>query len=293
MYDQLPTERVDPEGPELDRLAPAEIARLLLAEEERAHVAVTDAIDSIGTLCEAAADALRRGGRLIYVGAGTSGRLGVLDASEMGPTFGAPVGQVVGLLAGAPTALTAAVEGVEDDPEAGAAAMQALRPGPDDLALGISMSGTAAYVEAALRTAAGSGAVTALLTAHSGSSIEAPLRVVLELGPELLAGSTRLKGGSATKAVLNMVSTAAMAASGAVYGNRMVRVRPANRKLRARAERLIADLGGVDPDRAGDLLRQADDEVPVAVVMARRALDSSAARSALQAAGGRLREALS
>ena len=293
MYDQLPTERVDPEGPELDRLAPAEIARLLLAEEERARAAVAGALSSIGRLCEAAADALRLGARLIYVGAGTSGRLGVLDASEMGPTFGAPPGQVVGLLAGAPAALTAAVEGVEDDSDAGAAAMQLLEPAPDDLVLGITMSGTAAYVEAALRTAAASGAQTALLTAHSGSSIVARQRVVLDLGPELLAGSTRLKGGSATKAVLNMVSTAAMAASGAVYGNRMVRVRPSNRKLRSRAERLVVELGGVESKRAGLLLRQADDEVAVAVVMARRAMDPSAARSALQAAGGRLREALS
>jgi N-acetylmuramic acid 6-phosphate etherase len=292
VYDQLPTERVDPEGPELDRLTPAEIARLLLTDEERARDAVRGALDSIGDLCGAAAAALQRGGRLIYIGAGTSGRLGVLDASEMGPTFGAPPGQVVGLLAGAPEALTASVEGAEDDPDAGATAMESLTPGPADLAVGITMSGTAAYVDAALRVASGKGATTALLTAHPGSAIEARLRVVLDLGPELLAGSTRLKGGSATKIVLNMVSTSAMAASGAVYRNRMVRVRPTNRKLRARAERLVAELGEVAPNRARDLLARAGDDVPVAVVMARRALEADEARAALETAGGVLREAL-
>ena len=292
MYEQLPTEGVDPDGPELDRLAPGDIARLLLDEEERAREAVRSALDAVGALCEAAADALRRGGRLIYVGAGTSGRLGVLDASEMGPTFGAPRGQVVGLLAGAPDALTPSVEGVEDDPVAGASDLESLRPGAADLILGITMSGTAAYVASALSAATTAGSMTALLTANAGSSLEARMRVVLDLGPELLAGSTRLKGGSATKMVLNRVSTSAMAASGAVYRNRMVRVRPTNRKLRARAERLVAELGEVAPSRARELLARAGDEVPVAVIMARRALAADEARAALETAGGVLREAL-
>ena len=292
MYDQLPTEQVSTDGPELDRLGPRDIARLLLDGENRAREAVAGALDEIGGVCEAAADSLCAGGRILYVGAGTSGRLGVLDAAEMGPTFGAPEGQVVALLAGAPEALTRSVEQVEDDPVAGGVAVDALEPGARDLVLGISMSGTAAYVDGALGAAKAAGAATALLTANTASTIRADRRIVLDLGPEALAGSTRLKGGSATKAVLNMISTAAMVASGAVYGNRMVRVRPVNRKLRARAERMLVELGGVDAARAATLLGEAMGDVSVAVLMARRDLDAEAAGALLRRSGGRLREAL-
>jgi len=232
---------------------------------------------------------MKQGGRIIYVGAGTSGRLGALDAAEMGPTFGAPDGLVEALLAGGEEALTRAVEGAEDDPSAGAAAMGALHPSPADLAVGISMSGTARFVAGALGEAGGR---TALLTAQPSPSIPADTHIVLPLGPEALAGSTRLKGGSATKTVLNMISTAAMARSGAVYGPWMVRVRPSNRKLRDRAERLVEELAGVPRDRASALLRAAGDDVRVAVLMERRALDRAAARARLDACGGRLREAL-
>jgi N-acetylmuramic acid 6-phosphate etherase len=285
-YEELPTEAIDPKGAELDLLPPLEIARLLLREETRAHAAVGAAIGAIGEACAAAAAALRAGGRLFYVGAGTSGRLGILDVAEMAPTFGAAPGQVVAILAGGPRALTESVEGVEDDEEAGRRDLGETTE--RDCVVGITMSGTAAYVHGALAAARGT---RVLLTANPRSSIPAGIRVVLDLGPEALAGSTRLKGGSATKAVLNMISTAAMAASGAVYGNLMVRVRPVNRKLRDRAERLVERIAGVPRPRAEELLRAGGDDVRVAVLMA-RGVPRAEAEAALRRCGGSLREAL-
>jgi len=290
VYERLPTEGIDPEGPELDLLTPEETARLLLDEEIRAVEALRRALPEIAAACGAAARALREGGRIVYAGAGTSGRLGALDAAEMGPTFGAEPGRVVALLAGGPRAMTEAVEGAEDDAEAGRSAMAALRPDARDCVVGITMSGTAAYVRAALEAAGG--ATTVLLTANPKAPIPALLRIVLDLGPEALAGSTRLKGGSATKAVLNMISTSAMAASGAVLGNLMVRVRPVNRKLRDRAERIVSLLGRVDRERAASLLARAGDRVEVAVLMARRSLAPAEAEERLRRSGGILRRAL-
>jgi N-acetylmuramic acid 6-phosphate etherase len=285
-YEDLPTEAVDPDGAQLDLLPPAEIARLLLREEARARAAVEGAIDRIGEACAAAANALRAGGRLVYVGAGTSGRLGVLDAAEMAPTFGAPKGQVVGLIAGGPRALTESVEGAEDDEGAGRRDLGATTE--QDCVVGITMSGTAAYVRGALAAARGA---RVLLTANPRSDVPAEIRIVLDLGPEALAGSTRLKGGSATKAVLSMISTAAMAATGAVYKNLMVRVRPVNRKLRDRAERLVERIAGVPRPRASELLHAGGDDVRVAVLMA-RGLSRADAEAALRACKGSLREAL-
>ncbi|MDH3591390.1 MAG: N-acetylmuramic acid 6-phosphate etherase, partial [Planctomycetota bacterium] len=262
---------------------------LLLAEEDRARRAIQQAIDTVGTACEEAADALRRGGRVIYAGAGTSGRLGVLDAAEMPPTFGADPGRIVALIAGGGAAVTKSIEGAEDDRNAGASALLALRPTAADYVVGITMSGTAAYVGGVLDAARGR---RALVTANPSSTLRAETRIVLDLGAELLAGSTRLKGGSATKVVLNMISTAAMAGSGAVYGNLMVRVRPVNRKLRDRAERLVMRLTGLERDAAAPLLRDAEDDVCIAALMARKRLDRASARAALDAAGGNLRRAL-
>ncbi len=291
-YGSLPTEAARATGPDLDLLAPAEIARLLLAEEAEAHAAVARAIGPVGRACEAAAAALRDGGRLFYAGAGTSGRLGVLDAAEVGPTFGAPPGVVVALLAGAPRAMTESVEGAEDDLEAGRAAMRAHAPRAPDCVVGITMSGTAAFVEGALDEGGRGGAKRLLVTANAASAIRADLIVALDLGPELLAGSTRLKGGSATKAVLNMLSTAALATTGAVYGHRMVAVRPVNRKLRDRAERLVMELAPLDRDGAARLLAEAGDDVRVAVLMARRRCRRDEALERLRRAGGSLRRAL-
>jgi N-acetylmuramic acid 6-phosphate etherase len=291
-YEELPTEEIRPDGPELDVMTPEEIARCLLVEEERAIAAVADAMGPIGEAADAAVKSLRRGGRLVYVGAGTSGRLGVLDAAEMGPTFGAEPGQVVALLAGGPAAVAESVEGAEDDAQAGHAEMAALKPRERDCVVGISMSGTAAYVAAALSAAHAAGSRRVLLTANPASPIAADVRIVLDLGAEALAGSSRLKGGSATKAVLNMISTAAMSGSGAVYRNLMVRVRPLNRKLRDRAERLVVLLGEVDRERAARLLVDAGGDVRVAVLMARRGYGAFESMAILKAHKGSLREAL-
>jgi N-acetylmuramic acid 6-phosphate etherase len=288
-YAGLPTEQPHPKRPELDVMSPTAIARLLLEEEARAVKAIEEALGSIATACDWASAALRAGGRIVYVGAGTSGRLGVLDAAEMGPTFGSLEGRVIAIIAGGPPALSSAVEGAEDDATAGAEALRAIDPQPEDFVLGITMSGSARFVAGALGVARGR---TVLLTAVPNSPIPADLRIALPLGPEALTGSTRLKGGSATKTVLNMISTAAMAGSGAVYGPWMVRVRPTNRKLRDRAERLVERLAEVSRDRAATLLRAADDDVRVAVLMERLGLDQQAARARLDACGGRLREAL-
>ena len=288
-YASLPTEQPHPDRPELDCMSPLAIATLLSAEERRANDAIEAVLPAIADAAGLATQSLRGGGRLIYVGAGTSGRLGVLDASEMGPTFGAAEGQVIGLIAGGATALTEAVEGAEDYADAGRSNLLALDPQPEDCVVGITMSGTARYVAGALAAARGS---RVLLTASAASPIEADVRIVLELGPEALAGSTRLKGGSATKTVLNMLSTAAMAGSGAVYGPWMVRVRPTNRKLRDRAERMVAMLAAIDRERAAELLVQAGDDVRVAVLMARGEPDAARARARLDAHGGNLREAL-
>jgi len=286
-YAGLPTEQPHPDRPELDRMEPEAIARLLLAEEEKALEAVRVALPEIATVCGWATEALRSGGRLIYVGAGTSGRLGVLDAAEMGPTFGAEPGRVIGILAGAPAAMTEAVEGAEDDFDAGSRSYSELGPSASDLVVGISMSGTAAFVAGALDAAPGR---TALITANAEARSE--FKIVVAFGPEALAGSTRLKGGSVTKTVLNMISTAAMAGSGAVYGPWMVRVRPTNRKLRDRAERMVARLADLDRGAAAALLSEARDDVRVAVLMARLGLAAAAARARLDAHAGRLREAL-
>ena len=291
-YGDLPTESIDPNAPDLDLMDPAEIARLLQWAEVQAARGVEQALRPIGEVCRAGAAALAAGGRIVYAGAGTSGRLGVLDAAEMEPTFGARPGRVVALLAGGPPAMTRSVEGAEDDQQAGATAARELSLGPEDLVIGISMSGTAAYVSGVLEAAAEAGAVTVLLTASVSAPLRARHRIALELGPELLAGSTRLKGGSATKLVLNMISTAAMARSGAVYRNLMVRVRPTNRKLRDRAERIIMHVAEVPRERAVKLLRDAEDEVPVAILMERRGLSRAQAQTRLDECGGSLREAL-
>jgi N-acetylmuramic acid 6-phosphate etherase len=279
-YDSLPTEQPHPDLPELDTMSAAAIARLLLDGERAATDAIAHALPAITVACEWATETLRDGGRIFYVGAGTSGRLGVLDAAEMGPTFGID-DRVVGVIAGGPSAVTDAVEGAEDQP----AAFESMQR---DLVIGISMSGTARFVESALAASPGR---TVLLTANADSAIAADHVIALPLGPEVLAGSTRLKGGSATKTVLNMISTAAMAGSGAVYGPWMVAVRPTNRKLRDRAERLVQTIAAVSREEAARLLLAADDHVRIAILMA-HGMDAESATNRLRAAGGRLRDAL-
>jgi N-acetylmuramic acid 6-phosphate etherase len=266
--------------------------RALLDAERKTPEVVAGALPEIERVVERAAAALREGGRIVYAGAGTSGRLGVLDAAECPPTFGVGADRVVGLIAGGREAVFAAREGAEDDEAAGAADLRAMAPGPADLVIGIAASGVTPWVRGALAAARAAGAATAFVTASEPRGIEADTVVRIPTGPEILAGSTRLKAGTATKLVLNLVSTGAMVRTGRVFGHRMVDLRAGSAKLRARAERLVRELTGLPSAGARDVLARAEGEVKTAVVMANRGLGPEEARKRLAEAGGFLRAAL-
>jgi N-acetylmuramic acid 6-phosphate etherase len=265
----------------------AELVRLLHEEDRAAVEAVRRALPGVSLLAQTARDALVGGGRLVYVGAGTSGRLGALDAAECPPTFGARPSQVVALVAGGHRALRTAVEGAEDDAAAGGRDVRRLRVGERDLVLGISASATTPYVLGALRAARRARARTALLCCNPAAADPraAEQLLVLETGPELVAGSTRLKAGTATKLVLNAISTAAFVGLGRVYRGHMVALRPTNRKLRARAELMAAELTQLPLPRARALLRRAGGEVRVAVAMHLTGLPAARARAAVNRHG--------
>jgi N-acetylmuramic acid 6-phosphate etherase len=278
-----PTERVNPQTANLDALTTPELVRALIGDQRTAVDAVLAQADRVAAAADAIADRLRAGGRLHYVGAGSSGRLGALDAAEMPPTFGTAPGTVQAHVAGGAEALTRAVEGAEDDRDAGDAAMRReVRPG--DAAIGISASGGAPFVVAAIERARALGAYTAALVnvADSPLARAAETAIVLETGAEALAGSTRLKAGTAQKIALNALSTAVMVRLGKVHGNLMVDVVASNRKLRERALRLVRTLTGVDEARARALLESAGGSVKVAVVMQRHGVDAGPARRMLE-----------
>lgn len=262
------TEEPNPLGRDLERL-PARLAvRRLHAGDREAVRAVGRALDDIADLSDLAAAALAAGGRLVYVGAGTSGRLGALDAAECPPTFGVAPSRVIALVAGGARALRRAVEGAEDDAGAGQAAMIRARVGRRDLVVGITASGTTPFVKGALAEARRRGARTALVTSNPAARARVDARVLLATGPEVLAGSTRLKAGSATKMALSLLSTATFARPGAVRGGRMVALRPGSRKLRDRAVRNVAALGGVGVTAARRLLVEAGWDVRAALARA-------------------------
>jgi len=296
-YERLVTERANRASAHLDRLDARGIAALMNREDARAVRAVARVARDIAGAVNLIVAALRSGGRLIFVGAGTSGRLGVLEAAECPPTFGTPPSLVQGIMAGGRAAVFRSREGAEDDARAGAQAIRA-RARAGDVVVGVSASGVTPFVRGALTAARRVGAKTVLVTCNarvasraSAGRSRANVTIAPDPGPEVLAGSTRLKAGTATKLVLNTLTTASMARVGKVYGNRMVDVQPRSRKLRARAARLVAELGDVSPARARQLLAAANGRVPVAIVMARRRLRSAAAAEALRAAGS-LRPAL-
>jgi len=288
-----PTEDVDPSGGALDLLATSDLVARLVADQHRAVDEVLGQRDVIGAVVEEIAARLRAGGRLHYVGAGTSGRIGALDAAEMPPTFGTPAHLVQATIAGGPAAMTQAVEGAEDDAEAANAAMRAnVRPG--DAVIGISASGGAAFVVAAIETARALGAYVVALTSVAGSSLAcaADAAIVLATGPEVVAGSTRLKAATAQKIALNAISTAVMVRLGHVYDNLMVDVVATNRKLRERALRLACGVAGVDETRGQQLLDAAGGRVKVAIVMERRGVGAEDAAALLEGCGGSLRALL-
>jgi N-acetylmuramic acid 6-phosphate etherase len=240
------------------------------------------------------AEALSAGGRLFYLGAGTSGRLGVLDASECPPTFGTDPELVTGIIAGGDPALRRSSEGIEDAPEQGWLDLEAAGAGPGDVLVGITASTRTPYVVGALRRAREEGLVTVFLTCNPASvdDIDSDVTIQPVLGPEIVAGSTRLKAGTATKMILNMLSTAVFVRLGRSYGNLMVDIRPVSDKLRARARRIVMLAAGTSFDAADGALRSAGEEVRTAIVMLRAGLEAPEARTLLESTGGDLRKAL-
>ena len=262
------TEAVHPGGAALERLPTPRLLRRLHDGDREAVAAVGRALPALARLADLAADRLARGGRLVYAGAGTSGRLGALDAAECPPTFGVAPSRVLALVAGGPPALRRAVEGAEDDRAAGARAVAAIRAGRRDLVVGISASGRTPYVLAALAEARRRGAATALLTSNPAARAAGTLRIVLSTGAERIAGSTRMKAGTAAKMALGLLSSAAFVRLGAVRGGRMVALRPASAKLRDRAVRNVAALAGVDAGAARRYLSAASWDVEAAIAAA-------------------------
>lgn len=289
------TERRNPRTGALDVATPLQIVDLLNAEDRLVPEAVHAAREDIALAMTLVADALADGGRLLYVGAGTSGRLGVLDASECPPTFGTPPELVVGIIAGGAAALARSQEGVEDDASAGAAAVAAANAGDRDVVVGIAASGTTPYVRGALTEAQALGAATVLVTcAEPPADLAARCNrvIAVRVGAEAIAGSTRLKAGTATKLVLNTLTTGAMVLLGKTYGNLMVDLRAVSVKLTDRSERIVMEVCGVDRAAARAVLTAAGGRVKVAIVMARRAVDAPEADRLLEAAGGVLRRVI-
>lgn len=292
MLDDRLTEQRNPRSADVDRLSAEEIVRLINAEDESVAGAVGAEAAAVARAAGLAARAFRSGGRLLYVGAGTSGRLGVLDAAEMPPTYGVAPDLVQGVIAGGREALVRAREGAEDDEEAGAAAMDAKAVGPSDVVFGIAASGTTPFVHAALARARDRGAATVFLlcTPPSPALREAHDVVIAPLaGPEVVAGSTRMKAGTATKMVLNAVTTTAMILCGKVDGNLMVDLQVTCRKLQDRGERILMAQLGVKREAARALLAGARGHVKTAIVMERFGMTREEAREALAEAGGAVR----
>ncbi|MBG0830338.1 N-acetylmuramic acid 6-phosphate etherase [Planomonospora sp. ID67723] len=290
----LATEQNDPRYREIDRLSTEQAVRLMNAADATVPGAVAAVIPEISAAIEAIVDRMKRGGRLVYVGAGTSGRLAVLDASECPPTFGTDPELVQGVIAGGVPALTRSVEGAEDDAPAGAAAMVEREVGALDSVVGVSASGRAPFVVGALREAARRDALTVALSCNAGTPISAAARYPIEVvvGAEVVTGSTRLKAGTAQKLVLNMISTIAMISLGRTYGNNMIEVSAANAKLADRAIRMVSDITGAGISAVRPVLEAADWNVKVAVLMIGQGLDSEGARALLAAHGDSLEAAL-
>lgn len=285
------TESQNPRTMEIDQLSTLEIVERINDEDAKVAAAVREALPQIAQAVDGIADRMARGGRLIYVGAGTSGRMGVLDAVECVPTYNADPSQVVGLMAGGYGALVHSVEGAEDDADAGRADLLALKLTADDAVVGIAASGRTPYVLGALAYAGEIGALTVGIACNVPAAVldAAQVGIGVPVGPEVITGSTRMKAGTAQKLVTNMLSTATMVKLGKVYGNLMVDMRPTNIKLVDRARRMIVLIAGVEYDEAARLLDASENEVKTAIVMARRGVDAAKARELLHGAGGRLR----
>jgi len=289
MRDSRLTEQRNPRSRRIDELDPLGIVDLINAEDRMVAEAVGEERHAIARALELAEEAFRAGGRLVYVGAGTSGRLGVLDAAEMPPTYGTDPAMVRGVIAGGYEALVRSREGAEDSPSDGAAAMDEVAIGPADFVLGIATSGTTPFVHGALARARELGARTGfLLCTYPAPELLATHDVVIAplVGPEVITGSTRMKAGTATKLVLNTITTGAMVRLGKVYGNLMVDLQVTCEKLRDRGERILEAMVGLGRAEAGALLERSGGHVKTALVMAKLGVEADEARRRLEAAGG-------
>jgi N-acetylmuramic acid 6-phosphate etherase len=295
MIDPRVTERRNPRTASIDLASPLEIVDVINAEDRMVPDAVASQREQIAAAISLAETAFRAGGRLFYIGAGTSGRLGVLDASECPPTFGTDPEMVQGIIAGGLPALTRSQEGAEDVAENGAKAMDDHSISANDLVIGIAASGTTPYVHSALQRARELGAKTAIISCSAPpvSVVEdVDVTILPIVGPEVVTGSTRMKAGTATKLVLNMITTGAMIRLGKTYGNLMVDLKATNNKLKDRSERIVVEVCGVSRAEARELLAAANKSVKTAIVMQKLGLPREEAESALARAGGVIRRAI-
>lgn len=291
---KLTTEQRNPKTMELDSFSPIEIARVMNEENTNVIKAIDEVLPQVASAIEWAGEALNAGGRIIYMGAGTSGRLGVLDAVECPPTFGVSYDTVVGLIAGGEGAFVKAAEGAEDNAEAGAADLAALELESRDIVIGIAASGRTPYVIGGLRYANEAGCRTVAIVCNKDSAVGAEAQLAIEpvTGPEVLTGSTRLKAGTAQKLVLNMISTGSMVAAGKVYQNLMVDVKQSNEKLRVRAQNIVMMATECTREQAAEALEACHHHVKGAIAMLLLDCDATAAEAALDEAHGHVRAAV-
>ncbi len=294
MFDKLHTEAVNSASADLDTKSALEIARTINNQDAAVAAAVQAALSQIAVAIDAVAEAISAGGRLIYVGAGTSGRIAALDASECPPTFNTDPETVQFVMAGGPDALWQAVEANEDDPDLGRRDMARRKPSAKDVVIGVTASGRTPYTLAAVEYARSHGAKTIAVTCNPDPALEkvCDIAIVVEVGPEVVAGSTRMKAGTAQKLVLNMITTGAMARLGYIYGNLMVNVHLKNEKLVERGLRVLKQAAGVDRDTATRALHDAHNSLPVALVMLKAAVDREVAQRHLRESGGHVRKAI-
>ncbi len=291
---KLTTETRNTQTMNLDELSTSEVMTLMNQEDQKVAVAVEEVLPMITNVVEAITESFSQGGRLIYMGAGTSGRLGVLDAAECVPTFSVDPSMVQGLIAGGMKAMTIAVEGAEDSKTLGAEDLKAIQLNDTDIVVGIAASGRTPYVIGGLEYAASVGAKTATISCNKNAEISrfAQMPIEVDAGPEILTGSTRLKAGTAQKLILNMLSTGAMIGSGKVYQNLMVDVKPSNKKLEERSKRIIMQATECTYEKAGEAFKAADQQVKLAIVMILTDSDKTTAAQKLTTAKGFIRETL-
>ena len=293
-WQSLPTEAINPSSLDIDKLPPGDIVDLMINEDRKMLAAVQRERERIAVGVEMIASALRKGGRMVFVGAGTSGRLGVLEAAEMPPTFSTDPSLVQAVIAGGREATFAAKEGVEDNYEEGARAITRLRPTKKDVVIGVSASGMTQFVRGALTRARKAGARVVFVTCDPGTELQTfvDLTIAPGVGAEVIAGSTRLKAGTATKLVLNMLTTGAMVRIGKTYGNLMVDVQTGSEKRKDRARRIVNIVTGLEYDEVDKLMKRAHWNVKAAIVMQRTGLPYPKALSRLRKAHDSMREAL-